>query len=203
MKSDLFNLIPYTFNKILENQPGLADEFSIYKGKIILIDLSNTSTMIYILMGDKGMEIANQPVEKPDLMVRATPLELIQYFFQSRSQSVPSSGEIELTGNIGLAQKIQNVFMNLDFDLEDAISKVIGDEFSHGLFFTFRKFVENINYGKQELANNFAEILKYEKDIVIDNAEVRRFNQSVDQLRDEVDKLDFRIKRISSTLEAS
>ncbi len=200
MKPDLFNIIPYAFDEILKNHPELMDEFRAFEGSIILIDLINTNTRIYLLISETGMKISNQPVKKPDLSIRATPLELFQYLFRARNNTISASGEIELSGNIGLAQKIQNLFVKFEVDWEDKVSQVMGDELSHSLFFAMNKIIKNIKYGKRELEINFAEVLKYEKEIVIDQQELMTFNKSVDQLRDDVEKLNFRVNRLSSLL---
>lgn len=196
MKIDLFTFITHTFNSILINNPLLKDEINLYKGSIIFVDLKNTKTQIYMKILESGIEMSENFINPPDLTIRATPLELANYFFLVNRDSVPGAGNIEISGNIGLAQTLQSIFAKSDVDWEDKLSELLGDEFSHSIFYVFNKFVENAKYGQKELANNFSEYVKFEKNIVISESELNIFNQSVDQLRDDVDKLNFRINRL-------
>lgn len=202
MRPDLFNSFEQIFNSILLDNPDLHDEFQEYKGNVLYIELLNTKTQLTISIIEKGISISDKLASNPDLTIRATPFELLNYFKLSNRKAVPGSGNIEISGNINLAQSLQAIFVKLSIDWEEKLSELIGDELSHSVGFIFKKISENVRYAKKELLYNFSDYIKYEKDVVISADKLNHMNRSIDQLRDDVERLNFRINRLNRSLGA-
>lgn len=201
MRLDLFNSFELMFNNILLDNPDLFDEIQEYKGSVLYIELLNTKTHLTITIVEKGIEISEEHASNPDLIIRATPFELLNYFKLANQKTAHGSGKIEISGNISLAQRLQTIIVRLSIDWEEILSELIGDELSHSFGFIIKKISKNVRYAKKEFLYNVAEYIKYENDVIIKADKLNLMNRSIDQLRDDVERLNFRINRLSPPTE--
>ena len=101
--------------------------------------------------------------------------------------------EIQLNGSIGLAESVQKLFINLNIDWEEELSKYSGDIIAHQAmrcFKTLRAYTSGSLSSFQEM---ITEYLQEESQLLPTNYEIRQFMQEVDELRFAVDRLDAKV----------
>lgn len=107
--------------------------------------------------------------------------------------------EIGIEGNADLAGAVQHLFRHLRWDLEEDLSRVFGDVLAHRMVGEGRRFAAWNREAAGKLAQNLAEYWIEEQPLLARPAEVRQFLTGVDQLRDDLARLDKRIGALTKT----
>jgi ubiquinone biosynthesis protein UbiJ len=104
--------------------------------------------------------------------------------------------EIDIEGNAELAATVQQLFRNLRWDLEEDLSKFVGDTVAHRMVEGGTRLAAWNRQAAERLAQNFAEYWTEEQPLLTRPAEVRRFIAEVDRLRDDLARLEQRIQTL-------
>ena len=105
--------------------------------------------------------------------------------------------EIAIEGNADLASTVQYLFRHLRWDVAEDLSKVFGDVIAQRMVTEGRRFAAWNREAAEKLAQNFAEYWTEERALLARPADVRRFLADVDQLRDDLARLEKRIDTLS------
>ena len=105
--------------------------------------------------------------------------------------------EIGIEGNADLAGTVQYLFRHLRWDVAEDLSKVFGDVLAQRMVSEGKRFVAWNREAAEKLAQNFAEYWIEERPLLARPAEARQFLADVDQLRDDLARLEKRIGTLS------
>ena len=105
--------------------------------------------------------------------------------------------EIGIEGNADLASTVQYLFRHLRWDIAEDLSKVFGDVVAQRMVSEGKRFAAWNREAAEKLAQNFAEYWVEEQPLLARPAEVRQFLGDVDQLRDDLARLEKRIEILS------
>jgi ubiquinone biosynthesis protein UbiJ len=101
--------------------------------------------------------------------------------------------EIGIEGNADLAGAVQYLFRHLRWDLEEDLSRVVGDALAHRMVAGGQRFAAWNREAAAKLAQNLTEYWIEEQPLLARPADVRQFLTDVDQLRDDLARLEKRI----------
>lgn len=107
--------------------------------------------------------------------------------------------EIGVEGNADLASTVQYLFRHLRWDVEEDLSQLFGDALAHRMVQGGRRFAAWGGEAAEKLAQNLAEYWIEEQPLLARPADVRRFLADVDQLRDDLARIEKRIDALSRT----
>ena len=105
--------------------------------------------------------------------------------------------EIAIEGNADLASTVQYLFRHLRWDIAEDLSKVFGDVLAQRMVSEGRRFAAWNREAAEKLAQNFAEYWTEERALLARPADVRRFLADVDQLRDDLARLEKRVDNLA------
>ncbi len=105
--------------------------------------------------------------------------------------------EIGIEGNADLAGTVQYLFRHLRWDIAEDLSRVFGDVIAQRMVSEGRRFAAWNREAAQKLAQNFAEYWTEEQTLLARPADVRQFLGDVDQLRDDLARLEKRIETLT------
>lgn len=108
--------------------------------------------------------------------------------------------EIGIEGNADLAGTVQYLFRHLRWDLAEDLSQVFGDVLAQRMVSEGKRFAAWNREAAEKLAQNFAEYWTEERPLLARPAEVRQFLADVDQLRDDLARLEKRIETLTKTV---
>lgn len=164
------------------------EELAKHKSKSILF---NIGSMQYALtINDNGVAEYREYMSTYDAEVTlsfASAIELMQG---------NKKAKIEIKGDIDFATVISNALRDLDWDYEDDISKIIGDIPAYHLVKIAKKLVSTAKDTSFNIAETFAEYWLEEKPMIAKKRLIEQFNQEVDILRFDVDRLEAKIKKL-------
>lgn len=111
--------------------------------------------------------------------------------------------EVHLDGDVGLAGAIQFLFHNLRWDVEEDLSRVVGDVAAHRMTGVARDFAAWQRQAAERFGQNVAEYLKDEAGLLVHPHELETFGHDVDEVRDAVERLEKRVQRLVAARGAS
>ncbi len=110
--------------------------------------------------------------------------------------------EIEVSGDTDFAAVINHLARNLRWDVEEDLSRVFGDIAAHRMAETGRTFQR---WGEQALENtgrSFTEYWTEEQPLIAGARDLEAYNRAVDQLRDDVARLEKRVEQLLNRQDA-
>jgi len=128
-----------------------------------------------------------------DTTITLTPPTALRYFAGDETAST----EVKIEGDTAFAQEIAYLARHLRWDFEEDLSKVLGDVAAHRV----GQSIRDVNAWLTEAGNNLAENLRdywaQERPLVASREMVDHFNKDVDQLRDDVERLEKHISKLT------
>lgn len=116
-------------------------------------------------------------------------------------EEVIRRGDVTIRGDAELAQKFRELAMLLRPDVEEELSKLIGDTPAHQAL----RLVKSVTgFGRRAATTgvrNMAEYLAHEKRDLVPGAEAEDFYRSVEKLREDLDRLEARTRLLETAEE--
>ena len=107
--------------------------------------------------------------------------------------------EIGIEGNADLTGAVQYLFRHVRWDIEEDLARVFGDVLAHRMVEQGRLFAAWNREAAEKLAQNLAEYWIEEQPLLARPADVRQFLAGVDQLRDDLARVEKRIEAFTRT----
>ena len=115
--------------------------------------------------------------------------------FEGREAMMRSA---RISGAADFAEALGFVLRNLDWDVEEDLSRIVGDIAAHRLVRTAGDFAAARTEAARRLAENVGEYLRYEQPPGIDKAALAAFAGKVDAVRQEADDLERRLATLDT-----
>lgn len=183
-------------NKALSLDEETLHTLEKLEGKVIAFEFSNTNLTVFLFPSITGLVINTAYENKADVLIKGTPTNFIMMLASSKQGNASLPTDMQVMGDIGLAQRFQAIMQNIEIDLEEPLSNWIGDSAAYQL----GKFIRSAshfatNTGKT-LAMDMSEYLRFESDMLPDDLLVEEFCKEVDVLREDVDRLSQGINKL-------
>ncbi|MEB8431775.1 SCP2 sterol-binding domain-containing protein [Cocleimonas sp. KMM 6892] len=178
------------------------------EGKIIRFHITGLELNLYFLPAVAGISVlGNYPEEKEGGMVDATihgsPMALIRLSTAENSGETLLKSDVEIDGDMRIAEKFSAVLREIDIDWEEHLSRLVGDIVAHQAGQFIRGASRWLNETNDAMKMNTAEYINEEAKLSPADAEVKYYMDQVDDLRMGVDRLDARISNLTSNLKKS
>jgi ubiquinone biosynthesis protein UbiJ len=139
-------------------------------------------------------EVADVSVDAADVAFTVSAGVMLRLLAQDRTawQSVETEGDTEL------AREVLFIVRNLRWEAEEDLSRVFGDVVAHRLVQTG----ERLGRWPQQVAESFGRSLAAywteERPLLASRAEIEAFNRAVDELRDDVARIEQRVAKLDN-----
>lgn len=166
--------------------------------KCLQVSVQDLDLHFYIFFTKEGIQLKGEKGKgseenKVDVHVKA-PVAALMSFFVSRNLTEATAAGLVVEGDFALALEIQGFAQNLDMDWEEMLSRYTGDVIAHPV----ARFLKGLRKKKSKLLESFflssGIFLQEELKCLPTGVEVENFNQSLDNLRNQVDRCEARVK---------
>lgn len=178
-------------NRYLALDPDV--EPTTLAGRVIAIDCTAPRFTLWIVGAADRIQVLDAYEGEADVTLRGSLPALASL---SRGQVVGSG--VEIRGNTGVGQQLQDLLRAVQVDWEEGLSTWVGDVPAHQIGNLVRGAGA---WGKQAAAafqRNVSEYLREEARDLPNRSEVERFMDDVDRLRSDVDRLEARLERLGA-----
>jgi ubiquinone biosynthesis protein UbiJ len=185
-------------NLLIGLDPMARRELAPMHGKVIAIELRGLATTLYFIPDQNGeLQIYSHYEGEPDCTMSGSPLDLLKSSDKEQGAAQLFGGQVTIEGDAGLAHRFGAILANLDLDWEEQLSKITGDLVAHQVGRTVRGGQDYLKEGVRTFEENLGEYLTEEARFTPHRFEMEEFLHSVDELRDDVERLAARIGRLA------
>ena len=162
-------------------------------GKVLALHVTGTPVNIFLRGTGERMEVDTVNTGVATASLSGTPLSLLR-LAGARADAALRGGNVHIEGNAEVAQTFSELLKHARPDLEEELSRVIGDVAAHQAGNIARSALAFGRRAADTFAQNVAEFLQEESRDLPTRTEADEFLAGVDKLRDDVDRVAARIK---------
>jgi ubiquinone biosynthesis accessory factor UbiJ len=179
-------------NHVLRSAPLAMERLRRHAGRTAAFHVGPV-TLVYTVQ-TTGEVAPAVPGAARDLEVRISPFLLPR--LAAREEAAVR--EIEMQGDMELAHEISYLARNLSWDVEEDLSRVVGDIAAHRIVSGARATRDWVQDASVRVAQGAAEYWTEEALLIASRVKVETFVHGVAELRDAVERLDKRIGRLET-----
>ncbi len=196
----LLDTLEALFNRYLALDPEVADQLGELDGRCLEFDLSTPRLTLYVLPRAGAIDLRARCERAPDCVVRGSALALYRMVRSPNPAELLSRGEVEILGESHVLQRFADILKQLEIDWEELASKVVGDFAAHRLGSAARGLRRWLADSLEALRLDTREYLQEEAELLPTRDEVQDFVAAVDRLREDLDRLAARVRRLERRL---
>lgn len=184
-------------NRGLRLDPEAPRRFAALAGTVLCVRLAGLDLSLHVRFEADGVAFLRETPDRVDVTVSGPPLELLRVLVIEATDPAAFPEEVTVSGDIGTAQRVKTALRALDLDWEEALSRVMGDVAAHQTGRTVRGLHEWGRRSMETLLADAGEYLTQETYAVPARSELEAFATAVDLLRNDVERLQRRVERLS------
>ena len=162
------------------------------EGKVMALHVEGMPLSIYFKSNGEQMSLDTQHEGTPNATLSGTPLSLLRMAGPAPETAL-RTGSVHIHGDAEIAQTFSELLKQARPDLEEELSRVIGDVAAHQVGNVARSALGFARRAADTFAQNVSEYLQEEGRDAPSRTEADEFITGVDKLRDDVDRFDARL----------
>ncbi|HEY0561947.1 MAG TPA: SCP2 sterol-binding domain-containing protein [Methylophilus sp.] len=191
----MFKPLITRFLQHLTNQNNWARPHLLsFAGKVIQFNFSVANTSVLIL--EDGSLSAAGDTAVADATVHIPPSLAMRLLAKDET----AKSYIKIDGDTHLAAEVSKVLQLMRWDIEEDLSRVVGDIGAYKIGEITQKTLAEIKQQGANAVDMVSEYWQEEKNILAKKRHVEQFNQDVDTLRNDVERLKKRLEKTHATL---
>lgn len=165
-------------------------------GSSVAVGVRDSALAMYFVFDDDEVALTTDSAADPDVIISGSLLALAR--MMGGGESALRGGGVELSGDAVTAQRFQKLLEFAKPDIEEEMSRFIGDIAAHRIG-TFARSVRSwARESGATMGDNLREYLQEERRDLPTRYEVERFAEDVGVLRDDVDRIAARLARLEA-----
>ena len=193
------NPLERLINHLLSLDRETLDDLEGLSGKVIQLELLNTGQPVTsLIINEHGVRVDMEYAGTGDVLIRGTPLDLLVYMRSSAGDRQAVTGNMEIRGDLGLAQEFQRLLRRFEVDWEEQAARLVGGTLARKASGIVARGADFLQHLKSKIEMDLSEYALYETEVLPERDEVERFNNSVDALRDDLERLRQRFHKLSA-----
>jgi ubiquinone biosynthesis protein UbiJ len=153
----------------------------------MIIELEIDTFSLKFKVNNEGQLSISDPEAQPDAYIHMTIKSLIQLITQKKKNGITVKGDLDL------ANEFSMVVEGIEWDIEEDLSRFIGDIPATEITKISKKFFKNTRSNIKNLTENFIEYWQEENKILSKNDDLEIFNSNVDRLTEDTYRVEEKI----------
>jgi ubiquinone biosynthesis protein UbiJ len=162
------------------------------EGKVMALHVEGMPLSIYFKSSGEQMSLDTQHEGTPNATLSGTPLSLLRMAGPAPETAL-RTGSVHIHGDAEIAQTFSELLKQARPDVEEELSRVIGDVAAHQVGSAARSMLGFARRAADTFAQNVSEYLQEEGRDAPSRTEADEFITGVDKLRDDVDRFEARL----------
>ncbi len=190
-------------NHFLELDPELAEGLAELEGSVLEVHVQGIDKRFQLQPSARGVSVVpvhgdeRQSAAVPDATISGPPFTLLRLLGSLESVDGVLPPDVSISGELALVQKLTRLAKRATIDWEEPLSKLFGDSVAHEIGRGVRGFASWALAATETIACDMGEYLREERRLSPTRLEVDDFVSHVDQVRDDVERLEIRIARLT------
>jgi ubiquinone biosynthesis protein UbiJ len=188
--------IEAVLNRQAQDSPRARTLLGLLEGRSLRVLVSFTPWLLELRSDGKALLLSKSPsVDAVDAEIRGTPISLAR-LAGSTPEAAIRDGSVTISGDAEIAERFQELLRLIRPEVEDELARVIGNTPAS---FAARAVTGVMGWSRtagKTAVRNVYEYLAHERGDLVPQAEAADFLGGVDRLREDVDRLAARVKRL-------
>lgn len=190
-------------NRWISESSAAREEMRKLERRSMIVDVDKTSLRVRLAIEQQQARLRTAlPDAEADIVIAGGVFDLLA-MLRTQSLAELSAGEIEFRGSLGMAESFSRMLRLARPQLEDELAGWFGEMPAKVLARSGEALREWARRTADAMEQNVAEYLQAESAEVPRPEEVTQWSFAVEQLRDDVDRLGQRIRRLTSVNQRS
>ena len=173
---------------LLSQNDWMQTKLIDHKDKVVVIEISGLKLILKI--DEKGLLHSLYESEEFDCVIKLTVNDFINQLINKKN------GNISIKGDLELANQVSQVLKKIEWDVEEDLSKYIGDIPATQATKVLKKIVINSQKNISNITGALLEYWQEENKILTKKRDVEIFNSEVDKIVEDTERLEAKIKKI-------
>jgi ubiquinone biosynthesis accessory factor UbiJ len=191
--------IELVLNRLIQDDPALVRQLVRLKGKVIQLNVKEFSLTLTFVFSQQVDILANYEGES-DCYLSLSLSTLPQLKEQANITQLIKQDKLVLEGDIQLAQKFAQLLTESKPDIEEWISRLMGDVVAHTLVSGVKSIGRKAQLSAVKHQSHLAQVLTEEWRIAPGPLEVAHFCDQVDDVASQLSRVEARLAALSETL---
>lgn len=196
----VFDRLAAVLNRNVRQSDRARTAAAQLEGRVLSLALEGTPLTLYFRIHDGQVTLATRHEGEGatvDASLSGTPIALLSMVGPGAETRMRSAG-IHIAGDAEVAQRFRDLLAAAQPDVEEELSRVIGDVAAHQVANVARGFFDWGRRAADSFSQNVAEYLQEEGRDLPTRVELEEFLESVDHLREAADRFEARLARLES-----
>jgi len=195
----LTQAIENLLNRNLPRSPRARELASSLVGKRVRVEARGLGWVLIVESLNTSIRLTRESMEgqPPDADISGSLLNLAA-LAGSHPEEVIQRGDVTIRGDAEVAQKFRELAMLLKPDVEEELSRLIGDTPAHQALRLVRLATGFGRRAAKTGVRNVAEYLAHERGDLVPRAEAEDFYRGVERLREDLDRIDARARLLEN-----
>lgn len=169
-------------------------------GKLVAIELLPFHFNFLCEFNEHGIVITANQTSNPNTVIRGTPLQMLNVTFDKENRKKFFANDLVLEGDAELGQDVIALFDAIDINLEEHLSRYIGDVPAYHLGRLVDRVGSWVAHAKNSLLQNTSEYLHEEARVFPAAEELQDFFADIDTLQMDTDRLEARFNKLKEQI---
>ncbi len=188
-------------NKLLALDPDSTQGLKRLQGKRLVVNLTDINQRVALAISEQVDVLALQELPEGDehTCVVTTRLAVLPKLKEaSQLTQLIKAGELEVSGELAIAQQFSSVINSLNIDWEEQLAQYTGDVVANQVFSIARSVGQQLKRFGDKSSLIVGSALTDEKQLAAHKLAVLHFSDEVSRLRDDAERLESRLSRLES-----
>lgn len=190
-----------TLNRYLSLDAETLSRLAALSGKVIAVELRGLGVTLHMAPHGGGIQLLGDYRATPDTVISGAPWSLARAAY-GEDRGALFAGEVEIRGDVTVGQRFEAILREIDIDWEEQLSRIVGDVAAHQVGKLVRDTMAWGAKSAETLGRDVSEYLQEESRHLPQRGEVDTFLTAVDDLRNDVERLEARIRRLREWIES-
>ncbi len=190
-------------NGLLRLDPEFLEALQPLQDRIVAVELAGLERTLFLKLGVEGVSLLNRDEVEAigedrlaDVTFEGSPPALLGMVAAMRRGDAAFRDDVRISGDLSLLEAMKTAFQRLDIDLEELLSRLVGDIAAHEIGRAAKTFWAWGQKTGEALVTDVGEYLVEELRVSPSPLELEDFASDVDRLRDDVERLEKRLARL-------
>ena len=176
-------------NHIFSQNDWMSSKLKKFKGKIVLIKISEIE--MYFKINAQGLLVLTEKEVIPDTSIFMTVNSFFNQIISNKNK------DISIQGDIDLAKEVSEILKKIRWDVEEDLSKIVGDVAANRLGRIGKNFLSGSKSAAINIAEAFKEYWEEENPLIAKKFRVERLLTDIDLISEDVDRLEAKINNLA------
>ena len=176
-----------------------SDQLAPMAGKILKLSITDLNLDIWVLCDKTRWWLATEPQDNSDIELSGSLGSFIETLRSITQPNRPLVFEgLDIRGNIGVLQTMQNMFQAMNLDWENIVTKGLGPISAGILIKTIRRLSSQSIHSRDSLRQQAKEFMQSEQKTILTNVYYENASARVYKLTRQIGRLEARLRRLET-----